>query len=32
MKHITSEEIDKLFSYDEIFKNVDYIFERLGIK
>jgi adenylosuccinate lyase len=31
MKHITKEEIDTLFSYDEIFKNVDFIFERLGL-
>ncbi|MFC2129957.1 adenylosuccinate lyase [Bacteroidota bacterium] len=32
MKHITKEEIEKLFSFDEIFDNVDFIFERLGLK
>lgn len=31
MKHITKEEIESLFSYEEIFRNVDYIFERLGL-
>jgi adenylosuccinate lyase len=31
MKNITTEEIEKLFSYDEIFANVDFIFNRLGL-
>lgn len=31
MKFTTKENIEKLFGYDEIFKNVDYIFGRLGI-
>ena len=31
-KHLTNDEIDKLFGFDEIFGNVDYIFERLGLK
>ena len=31
MKHFTIDEIKKLFTYEEIFKGVDYIFERCGI-
>jgi adenylosuccinate lyase len=31
MTHITKEEIEKLFSFDEIFENVEFIFERLGL-
>ncbi len=31
IKYIGREELDRLFSYEEIFKNVDYIFERCGI-
>jgi len=31
MEHFSNEEIDNLFSYDNIFKNVDYIFERCGL-
>ena len=32
MEHFTETEIDKLFSYDAIFKNVDYIFSRCGLE
>ena len=32
MKHISKEQIENLFGYDEIFASVDYIFGRLGIK
>jgi len=31
MKHISKEEIEGLFSYDEIFESIDYIFKRCGI-
>jgi len=31
MQHISEEEIKKMFSYDEIFRNVDFIFERCGL-
>lgn len=31
MEHFTAEEIEKLFSFDEIFSKVNYIFERCGI-
>jgi adenylosuccinate lyase len=31
MKYLNDAELEKLFSYDEIFTNVDYIFERCGI-
>ncbi len=31
MEHISKEEIDGLFSYDEIFESIDYIFKRCGI-
>ena len=31
MQHITSEEIEKLFNYDVIFRSVDYIFGRCGL-
>ena len=31
MQYITSKELDALFSYDDIFTNVDYIFRRLGL-
>ena len=31
MKYFSSDELEKLFSYDEIFANVDYIFKRCGI-
>lgn len=31
MKHISAEELESLFSYEHIFKSVDYIFNRLGI-
>lgn len=32
MEHFTETEIDNLFSYDAIFKNVDYIFSRCGLE
>ena len=32
MQHINAEELENLFSYEYIFKSVDYIFERTGIK
>ena len=32
MQHINAEELENLFSYEHIFKSVDYIFERTGIK
>ncbi len=32
MQHINAEELENLFSYEHIFKSVDYIFERAGIK
>lgn len=32
MKHITKEEIESLFSFEQVFKSVDYIFKRCGIK
>lgn len=32
MAHITEAELEELFSYEHIFKSVDYIFERTGIK
>jgi adenylosuccinate lyase len=32
MEYLNDDELNKLFSYDEIFANVDYIFERCGIK
>ncbi len=32
MEHFTETEIDKLFSYNAIFKNVDYIFSRCGLE
>ena len=32
MKYFTIEEIDKLFTFNEIFKSVDYIFQRCGIE
>lgn len=32
MKFLTKEELENLFSYDEIFKNVDFIFQRCGLK
>lgn len=31
MKFVSKEELEKLFSYQEIFVNVDYIFKRLGL-
>ena len=31
MQYLTKQEIEKLFSFDEIFKNVDYIYKRCGI-
>jgi adenylosuccinate lyase len=31
MKYFTQDDIEKLFTYDEIFKSVDYIFNRCGI-
>lgn len=31
MKHLTEDDLKSLFTYDEIFKSVDYIFGRLGI-
>lgn len=31
VSHIGREELEQLFSYEEIFKNVDYIFDRCGI-
>jgi adenylosuccinate lyase len=31
MEHFTAAEIEKLFSFDEIFSKVNYIFERCGI-
>jgi adenylosuccinate lyase len=30
--HITEQELNELFSYENIFKSADYIFERTGIK
>jgi adenylosuccinate lyase len=32
LKYLSIDEIDGLFSYDEIFKNVDYIYKRVGIE
>lgn len=32
MAHLTQDEVTNLFSFDEIYKSVDYIFNRLGIK
>ncbi len=32
MTHLTKDEVTNLFSFDEIYKSVDYIFNRLGIK
>ncbi len=32
MEYLTPKDIDKLFSYDEIFENVDFIYKRLGIE
>lgn len=32
MKHISEAELDSLFSYDNIFKSVDYILKRSGIE
>ena len=32
MQHLTKKEIETLFSFEEIFKNVDYIFKRCEIK
>ncbi len=32
MKHINAEELETLFSYEHIFKSVDYIFDRLNLK
>ena len=31
MKHFSKQELTDLFTYDEIFKNVDYIFNRCGL-
>lgn len=31
VQHLGKDELEKLFAYDEIFKNVDYIFDRCGI-
>jgi adenylosuccinate lyase len=31
LKYLTKEEIDKQFTFDEIFEKVDYIYNRLGI-
>lgn len=31
LEYLTKEEIDKLFSFDEIYEKVDYIYNRLGI-
>ncbi|HRT68125.1 MAG TPA: adenylosuccinate lyase, partial [Bacteroidota bacterium] len=31
LKYLTKEEIDKQFTFDEIFNKVDYIYNRLGI-
>jgi adenylosuccinate lyase len=31
MEHFTVAEIEKLFSFDEIYSKLDYIFERCGI-
>ena len=31
MQYLTKQVIEKLFSFDEIFKNVDYIYKRCGI-
>ena len=31
MSHITKEELEKLFTHDEIFESVDFIFERCGL-
>jgi adenylosuccinate lyase len=31
VKHLGKDELEKLFAYEEIFKNVDYIFDRCGI-
>ncbi len=31
MKYLNDDELNKLFSYEEIFTNVDYIFQRCGI-
>ncbi|MFN3781878.1 MAG: adenylosuccinate lyase, partial [Candidatus Kapaibacteriota bacterium] len=30
-KYLCKEEIEQLFTYEEIFKNVDYIFQKVGI-
>lgn len=32
MQHFTTAELDGLFSYEEIFKSVDYIFKRCGVE
>ncbi len=32
IKYLSIDEIEGLFSYDEIFKNVDYIYKRVGIE
>lgn len=32
MQYIKPEELDALFSYDDIFTNVDYIYKRLGLE
>lgn len=32
LKYLSTDEIDELFSFDEIFKNVDYIYKRVGIE
>jgi len=32
LKFLTADEIKRLFSYQNIFQNVDYIFHRLGIE
>jgi len=31
MSHITKEELEKLFTHDEIFESVDFIFDRCGL-
>lgn len=32
LKYLSTDEIDELFSFDEIFKNADYIYKRVGIE